>query len=363
MAADEAEFPVVMRGYDRDVIDDTIRDLRRQLLQISTQNAQLVTELREANERASKAEQQLAETAAPSYASVGARAALILSTAEEQALQIVAEAHAERERILAELDLELEELRSEAKKYYESLVTEATRRAERLAATAKADYDEIVEQGRREAVRLVEEAVREAGATRGAIATEVARMRATAKRELEATKTKFERELSERKLIAQNNLNRSLDAQLAAELITEQARIDLELELTARRAQAEEEYLRKHQEAVAATQKYLTEANDVLSQARLRAQAAALEAETLEAAAKAVNSRVKEEARAKAEAILVAAEAEARSIISDARAKTMAETNALKKSIANLKVEREAVATYLKHLKTVIDTTQKSIKS
>ena len=362
MAADEAEFPIVMRGYDRDVIDDTLRDLRRQLLQVSTQNAQLVTELREANERATRAEAELAETAAPSYASVGARAALILSTAEEQAMQIVAEANTERARIMVELDAELEELRAEAKNFYDSLVSEANRRAERIAANAKADYDEIVEQGRRESVRLVEEAVREAGATRGAIATEVARMRATAKREIEATKARFERELSERRLIAQNNINRGMDVDRANELVTEQARIDLDLELTARRAEAEDEYLRKHQEAVAATQKYLTEANGYLAQAKLRAQAAALEAETLEAAAKAVNSRVKDDARAKAEAILVAAEAEARSIIAEARAKSLAETNALKQSIANLKVEREAVAVYLKHLKTVIDTTQKSIK-
>jgi NADH:ubiquinone oxidoreductase subunit H len=61
LAADEGEFPIVMRGYDRDLIDDAIRDLRRQLLQVSTQNSQLVTELREANERASRAEQELAE--------------------------------------------------------------------------------------------------------------------------------------------------------------------------------------------------------------------------------------------------------------------------------------------------------------
>jgi len=100
----EAEFPIVMRGYDREAIDGVLRDLRRQILNLSTQNAQLATELREANEKASRLEKELAETAAPSYASVGARAALILSTAEQQALEIVSEARAERVRILGELE-------------------------------------------------------------------------------------------------------------------------------------------------------------------------------------------------------------------------------------------------------------------
>lgn len=362
MAADEAEFAIVMRGYDRDTIDDVLRDLRRQLLQISTQNAQLATELREANERASRSENLLAETTSPSYASVGARAALILSTAEEQAIQIVADAQAERLQILEALQAETAELQNEAKTYYDSLVSEANRRAERLNAAAKADYDEIINQGRRESARLVEEAIRDAGATRGSISTEVARMRATAKRDIEANKAKFERELSERRLIAQNEIGRQLNSDRALELVTEQARIDLELEITARRAEAEAEYLAKHQEAVAATQKYLDQANAVLSQSKIRADAAALEAETLESAAKSVNKRTKDEARAKAEAILVAAEAEARSIIADARARSIAEENALKRGINKLKSERDAVAVYLKNLRDVVDVAQAELE-
>jgi len=41
LSADETEFPLVMRGYDRDSVDDALRDLRRELLQLSAQNAQL----------------------------------------------------------------------------------------------------------------------------------------------------------------------------------------------------------------------------------------------------------------------------------------------------------------------------------
>ncbi len=361
MSMTEAEFPIVMRGYDREAIDGVLRDLRRQILNLSTQNAQLATELREANEKASRLEKELAETAAPSYASVGARAALILSTAEQQALEIVSEAQAERVRILGELEGETAERRNEARTYYESVVEEATRRAERLMASATADYQELIDQGRRESARMVEEAIREAGATRGAIATEVARMRATAKREIEAAKTKFERELAERRLIAQRSIAGDFNAEQALTLISEQARIDLDLELTARRAEAESEYLRKHQEAVAATQKYLDEATSLLSQARLRADAALLESETLESAAKMVNKRTKDEARAKAEAILVAAETEARSIISEARAKALAEARLLQEQIDKLKTEKAAVAIYLDNLQAVVDVAKKDL--
>ena len=187
-------------------------------------------------------------------------------------------------------------------------------------------------------------------------------MRATAKREIEAARTKFERELSERRLIAKNEINREIDFDRALELVTEQARIDVDLELKARRAEAESEYLAKHQEAVAATQKYLDEANALLSQARLRADAASLEAETLEAAARSVNKRTKDEARAKAELILVAAETEARSILAQAHAKAVAETKAMAKRIAKLKVERDAVGIYLKNLRAVVDVAEKGLE-
>ncbi len=57
----------------------------------------------------------------------------------------------------------------------------------------------------------------------------------------------------------------------------------------------------------------------MMVQARTRANAARLESEILEGAARSVNKRTKDVARAKAEAILVAAEAYARSILTEAK--------------------------------------------
>ena len=361
MSVDGSEFAIAMRGYDRDAVDEALRLLRKELLQVNAQNAQLAAELREKNELANELQARLNESEAPNYASVGTRAALILSTAEEQSLRIVADAEAERDRILSDLEGELADLREEAKNYYDSLVSEAQRRAERLQTQAKADYDQIISEANASAHDIVDEATREAGSIRGNIATEAARLRATTKRETELMKAEVARKLSEQRLIEFKKSHKDLDVKAAEALISESYRIDLELELTARRAEAEAEYLRKHQEAVAATQKYLDDAQSSLATAKVRANAARLEAETLEAAAKSVNKRTRDEAKEKAEQILVNAEAESRAILAEAENKTRLEVRRLKTAIAKLNNERDAVLIYLRNLRAVVDTAEQSI--
>lgn len=357
----DAEFPTGIRGYDRDVVDEAVRVLKRDLLQISTQNAQLISELREKTQLAEQLQQQVDESLSPNYASVGARAALILSTAEDQALRIVEDAQSERDSILASVVGETEELKAEAKGYYDSLVAEAGRRAERIQASAKADYEDLIAEARTESARLVDEATREAGAIRGAIATEAAKIRATAKRETEAMKTRAERDLSEKRLVATRSLTKNLDPEAALALISEQARGDLDLELTARRQEAEAEYLRKHQEAVLATQGYLNEANAMLLNARMRAEAARLESETLEAAAKSINKRTKDQAREAAEATIVAADAEARAIIEQAHAEAASLLRKAENQLRKLELEKSAVGAYLRNLAAVVAEAENSI--
>ena len=361
MSVDGNEFAIAMRGYDRDAVDEALRLLRKELLQTNAQNAQLAAELREKNELASTLQAQLSETEAPNYASVGTRAALILSTAEEQSLRIVADAEAERERILAELEGELAELRAEAKDYYDSLVAEAQRRSERLQSQAKADYDQALKEATAKVSEIVDEATREAGSIRGNIATEAARLRATTKRETELMKAEAARRISEQRLVEFRKQIKESDVKAAEEVISEQFRIDLELELTGRRSEAEADYLRKHQEAVAATQKYLDDAQVSLATAKVRANAARLEAETLEAAAKSVNKRTRDEAKEQAEQTLVNAEAEARAIIAEAENKARNEVRRLKTAIAKLNNERDAVSIYLRNLRAVVDTAEQSI--
>ncbi|MBU6144290.1 MAG: hypothetical protein KGQ56_02335 [Acidobacteria bacterium] len=361
MAAEETEFPVVMRGYDRGAVDDSIRDFRRELLNLTNLNSQLAAELREAQNRLILLETELAENKNPSYAGVGAKAAQILASAEELALKLVADAENEREGMLAAAISAVEQQKSDGQDFYDQLVAEANRRADRIINSSKNDYDEVMAKAKAEAEQMVDEAVREAGAIRGAVATEVARMRATAKREIEVKQAEADRALAERRLIIERQLQQPLSQALVDATLSEQARIDLNLELTARRAEAEAEYQRKYQDAVAKTQKYLDDANSQLSNALTRVAAAKLEAETLEAGARSINKSSTEQARLKAEQIIAAAEIEARNIISGTQSKVAERLSQLESAERKLKHERDSILVYLENLKQVIDQIKRDV--
>ena len=355
MSLEENELPTAIRGYDKAAVDDAFKDFRKEILTLSAQNTTLASELRETSEKLAAALHELSEYDRPTYSGVGTRAALILSSAEEQAAHILNVAATEAERQRHALQLEIDNQRHEAKGYYDSLVAEAQRRADRIISGARADYDEIIKTAQNEALRIADEAQREAGSIRGAVATETARMRAAARREVELLKTKVERDLAERKLIANRENTATIDFAAAAALMTEQARIDLELELTARRNEAEQEYLRKHQEAVATTQKYLDDANAQLANAITRANAARLEAETLEAAAISINQQTTAATRIKADGIIAAAEAEARLQISDSQAKISQDIRNAEAELMKINAERDSVDVYIDRLRHVLN--------
>jgi cell division septum initiation protein DivIVA len=351
-----------MRGYDRGLVDDSIRDFRKELINLTNLNNQLATELREAQNRLIELETDAQEAKSPSYAGVGAKAAQILSNAEELALRLVSDAEAERKGVLDGVNAELEQQKADGQDYYEELVSEAQRRSERILNSAKADYDETLAKAQVEAQRIIEEATREAGAIRGAVSTEVARMRATAKREIEVKEANSARELAERRLILERQLTQPITPTLTSAVLSEQERIDLDLELTARRAEAEATYQRKYQEAVAQTQRYLDDANAQLSTALTKVATARLEAETLEAGARSINKATTEEARNKAEDIIVAAEGEARAILASTQAKVKERLHVMESAERKLAQERESIMVYLGNLKQVIDQVSKDVK-
>ncbi|NBR64460.1 MAG: hypothetical protein EBS85_02100 [Micrococcales bacterium] len=362
MGADETEYPLVMRGYDRAAVDDAIRDFRKEIINLTNLNNQLVAELRDAQNRLIVLENDAEEAKSPSYAGVGAKAAQILSTAEELAIRLVADAEAERDALIQTVQSDIDQQKSDGQDYYDELVAEAQRRADRIINSAKTDYDETLAKAKMESERLVDEALREAGSIRGAIATEVAKMRATAKREIEVRQSEADRSLAERRLILERQLTQKVDSVLATALISEQARIDLDLELSARRADAEADYQRKYQEAVAQTQRYLDDANAQLSSALTRVAAARLEADTIEAAARAINKQSTELGRIRAEEIINAAEVEARSILSSNQEKVAARLHQLEIAERKLGHERESILVYLNNLKQVIDQSKKDLK-
>jgi len=355
LAAEETDFPVVMRGYDRAAVDDAIRDFRKELINITTLNNQLVSELREAQNRMISLEKDASEQKTPTYAGVGAKAAQILSSAEELALSLVADAETERSAIIDTVAQDVEQLKADGQEYHDQLVAEAQKRADRIINAAKTDYDETMAKATAEAKAIVDEAQRQAGSLRGSVSTEVARMRATAKREIEVKQSEADRQIAERKLIAERQLTGSIEQELKDALLSEQARIDLNLELTARRAEAEAEYQKKYQEAVAQTQKYLDDANTQLSTALIRLSTAKLEADAIETGAKSDNKMFVEMARKRADEIIANAEIEARSILASTQTKVAQRLHDLEAQERKITHEKSSILVYLENLTAVIE--------
>jgi cell division septum initiation protein DivIVA len=362
MSGEDLLFPSALRGYARAAVDEAILDLNRDILRLSSQNSQLIEELKQAKQEIEALSSKLEETNSPTYAGLGNQAAIILASAEDQATRLIAHAEAEKIRIFGGINEEVETKKSEADSYYESLVAEADRKGQRAINLAREQANEALAKAELEAKRLVEEASREASAIRGEIATEVAKLRADTKRQTELLKAEVEKDIAEKRLLLQKQSVREIDVEKAALLISEQARIDLELELTGRRAEAEKDYLAKHQEAVHQTQKYLDDAKLQLQNAIARTSAAQLEAETLESAARSVNKKTTDEARLKAETLIASAEAEARNLIAEAKAKVAKELDESTAKLQQLEVERRTVGSYLEQLEKVIAASKNSLK-
>jgi len=362
MSGEDLLFPTALRGYAKAAVDEAVLDLNRDILRLSAQNAQLVEELKQAKLEIDALSSKLEESQSPTYAGLGNQAAIILASAEDQATRLMAHAESEKIRILGSINEEVETKKSEADSYYESLVAEADRKGQRSINVARGEANELLAKTELEAKRLIEEATREASAIRGEIATEVAKLRADNKRQTELLKTEAEKDIVEKRLLLQKQSVREIDAEKAALLIGEQARIDLELELTGRRAEAEKEYLAKHQEAVHQTQKYLDDAKLQLQNAIARTNAAQLEAETIESAARSINKKTTDEARLQAETLIASAEAEARNLIADAKARVAKELDESTAKLQQLEVERRTVGSYLEQLEKVVAASKNSLK-
>ena len=101
--------------------------------------------------------------------------------------------------------------------------------------------------------------------------------------------------------------------------IGEQSRLDLEMELKARRDEAEKEFLSGHQEAVAQSQKYLEEANRQLAETTPAAPpSSAVQADTIADQAPAEAKELRDKAQASAKETVKAAEARAKALVKDA---------------------------------------------
>jgi cell division septum initiation protein DivIVA len=341
-------FDLVRKGYDTQAVDQQLRQLNAELVRLSEQNAELQTQLRNTRVQLVESEAALANAKNPNFASLGAKAATILSSAQQISAELELDAASHAERIATEAKQEADRLTQESESNYQSVVDDAKRRASRKIAAAELEAKQIRAEAMAQAESTRKEAELEAARTRGMVATEVASLRSTAKRELAQKETELlARHQAKLNLLLAENLTGS-------ELLKEKEQAQLEAVLAERRAEAEAEYLAKHLEAVSATEQYLDSAKRDLIELSQAAANLRLEIETLELEASLTQRRILQEARDTADAVIRSAEVEARNLIFQAKENVIANEHSATQKLSNLQNQVASIETYLENLRSLV---------
>ena len=285
------------------------------------------------------------------------------------------------------------------------MLAEAQSSATALTETSTEQAESMLAESKAEAERLVNEAIDEAASIRGAISTESAKMRAGAKRESDALRAEVKREIAELKVVADReltearrqaaDLQRDIEVERATHELTlrkiqeeialqrtemerelkasyakiqhdnatqderlaleaSRARADLDIELKARRAEAEKELLDAHQKAVELNDRYLSEAKTQLEDTKKRLKALREEHRKTSEAIIELNNSGKADAEAKAREIVAEAEEKARTIVAEATQQADESVAAAEKRLIELRAERDTIAEYIQSLRSVV---------
>lgn len=349
MLQNDTEFTRVLRGYDATEVDKAISKLRRELLALKTgfdeQAATIVAITGELENIQSNANQ----LRQPTFSGLGAKLASTLSTAEEQSARLVARANADAHNILLAATRDAEQLRVEANTDARHIREAADVAANETLFDAKNRAHLLVTEAEHDAHVLLSDAENAASEIRGASATEIANARSTAKRELDQQLAEHERQIAEARLVLIAKRPEGVDIN---EELMQILKIDADR--AARIDEAEADFLARHQEAVAQTQKYVDDGQVQAAVARtsaLERERAALAMET-EAIAKAHTLRT--EASAFVAQVTTDSETRAAQLVSDAASKAAVILAEAEAEVADLRVEREAVASYLEGLRLVL---------
>lgn len=405
MAVDDSEFQTELRGYKRSEVDEVINELRTELMQASKDRQSALEELKVATEALAALQASSGEAASPTYAGLGGRLEAVLRIAEEQSTRIIGQADIDAERMIAKAKLDAAEMIETAEREAARITTDATNAATNTLDGAQAKAEATIAEATAEAERIRAESIDEAAAIRGAVATESAKLRASAKRETEALRSEAMREISELKVVAERELNeaRSKASALAKDIQVErasheltlrkiqeeaalaktnmehevaettarlafdnenqakelarnaeQARADLDAELTARRAEAERELLDTHQKAVELNNRFLQEAEDQLSETKDRLAGLRAEQKKIIAAIEEANRTGKNSAEKAALDTIQKAEARAALIIRQAEEEATNRVAAAERRLVELRAERDTIADYIESLRAVV---------
>jgi DivIVA domain-containing protein len=405
MANTEQEFTTELRGYKRSEVDEVINDLRAELIQAAKDRGNLLNEVTTLKEHVAAIDAAGGESLSPTYSGLGSRLEAILRIAEEQSTRIIGQADIDAERMISNAKLEAQSLLEAAQREAERIALDSDNRAANTLEGSTDTAEKLRQEAEAQAKRITDEAVEEASAIRGAVATESAKMRASAKRETEALRAEGKREIAELKVVAERELNlareqasalsKEIEAERASHELTlkkiqeeaalaqtniqhevaettaklkhdndkqadklarvaEQARADLEAELTARRAEAEKELLDVHQKAVDLNNRFLKEAENQLAETKSRLAALRTEHQKITEAIDEANRTGKVEAQKKANDVLAQAETRAEEIIRSAESEATGRVAAAERRLLELRSERDTIAEYVESLRTIV---------
>lgn len=172
MGAPPIGFDVVMRGYDRNQVQDTVGRLEDDLRTVVAERDQAITrandlhiQLEQASSDVSTLNSKLRNAQAPTFESMGERIASMLRLAEEEAGEIRRQAHADAEQTRAEaaadkdaVDQENTQTRADA----QQTLDEAKAEADRVLGEAKAEAAQHTEERHGEAAEHLQKAKTEA---------------------------------------------------------------------------------------------------------------------------------------------------------------------------------------------------------
>jgi DivIVA domain-containing protein len=326
---DEAEFTQVFRGYDKDEVDAALQGLRRDVIRANASNVELGKEVKRLTTRLDEVTAELEEVGSPTYAGLGTKLEHTLRVAEEQSTRVIAQADVDAALARAAAADDAGKMRSDAHEQAERTLSDAAVRAGRILDDAVIEAEHIRSTAREQGAVLLEQATTEAAQIRGAVATEAAELRSSVRRESAVLRSETEREAAE-------------------------SRAGLVVELATRREEFEREQLARHQHAVSETQKYLEQATRQLSALNQRILETRSLAEELDAGAREGSRLSRIAAEEEAARILHDAQEAARASRSAGEDQTRALVVDAEKRLAQIRIERDAVAGYFESLRGVL---------
>lgn len=405
MSVDESEFSTELRGYKRSEVDEALGDLRRELIKANKARASALADLKKVQEELAELSATARESSAPSYSGLGGRLEAMLRIAEEQATRIISQADIDADLIHDRARRESEELLQQAQSDAKRIIEDATSEATARRGEAMALAEQVVAEAREEVERTRQDAIEEAAAIRGQVSTESAKMRASAKRESDALRAEAEREIAEKRVVADRELGeakrlraeleRDIEVERATHELTlrkiqeeaalakttmerevaektaelrslnekqeeklqaeaDRARADLNMELAARRHEAEKEVLDAHQKAVELNESFQREATHQLEDTKARLRQVRDEHKKLSAAITELNTLGKAEAEKASRELIADAEKKAATIIAEAEKQAEEKVSQMEHRLVELRTERETIADYLASLRQVV---------